>query len=141
MSLCISCICIYWIIIIFYIFVYLYMYLYNYSWTMYSLFGGLFSPVCWVGCCFFIFRRFLYIVSQGGFSPSFPIVMLFFPFLIRYFLYIHFKFQMLSRKFPIPSLHPAPLPIHSFFLALAFPCTEAYKVCNTKGHLFPMMTH
>jgi hypothetical protein len=24
------------------------------------------------------------------------------PFFIRYFLYIHFKFQMLSRKFPIP---------------------------------------
>jgi hypothetical protein len=24
-------------------------------------------------------------------------------------------------------------------LALAFPCTGAYKVCNTKGPLFPMM--
>jgi hypothetical protein len=24
-------------------------------------------------------------------------------------------------------------------LALAFPCTEAYKVCKTKGPLFPMM--
>lgn len=28
---------------------------------------------------------------------------------------------MLSRKFPIPSLRPAPLPTHSRFLALAFP--------------------
>ena len=46
---------------------------------------------------------------------------------------------MLSRKFPIPSLHPAPLPTHSHFLALAFPCTGAYKVCKTKGPLFPMM--
>jgi hypothetical protein len=24
-------------------------------------------------------------------------------------------------------------------LALAFPCTGAYKVCNTKGPLFPVM--
>jgi hypothetical protein len=25
-------------------------------------------------------------------------------------------------------------------LALAFPCTGAYKICKTKGPLFPMMT-
>jgi hypothetical protein len=43
------------------------------------------------------------------------------------------------RKFPIPSLRPAPLPTHSCFLALAFPCIGAYKVCNTKGPLFPVM--
>jgi hypothetical protein len=24
-------------------------------------------------------------------------------------------------------------------LALAFPCTEAYKLCKTNGPLFPMM--
>jgi hypothetical protein len=24
-------------------------------------------------------------------------------------------------------------------LALAFPCTEAYKVCTTNGPLFPLM--
>ena len=46
---------------------------------------------------------------------------------------------MLSQKFPIPSPCPAPLPIHSHFLALAFPWTGAYKVCKTKGLLFPMM--
>ena len=46
---------------------------------------------------------------------------------------------MLSQKFPIPSLHTAPLPTHSHFLALAFPCTRAYKVFNTKGPLFPVM--
>jgi hypothetical protein len=34
---------------------------------------------------------------------------------------------------------PSPLPTHSHFLALAFPCTEAYKVCTTNGPLFPMM--
>jgi hypothetical protein len=49
--------------------------------------------------------------------------------------------QMLSRKFPIHSLHPAPLPTHFHFLALAFHCTGAYKVCNTKGPLFSMMAH
>jgi hypothetical protein len=49
-----------------------------------------------------------------------------------------FTFQMLSRKFPIPSSHPAPLPTHSHFLALAFPCTK-YKFCKTKGPLFPVM--
>ena len=48
---------------------------------------------------------------------------------------------MLSHKFPIPSPCPAPLPTHSHFLALAFPLasTEAYKICNTKGPLFPVM--
>ena len=48
---------------------------------------------------------------------------------------------MLSRKFPIHSLRPAPLPTHSRFLALAFPCTGAYKVCKTKGPLFPVMAN
>jgi hypothetical protein len=47
---------------------------------------------------------------------------------------------MLSQKFPIPTPpHPTPLPTHSYFLALAFPCTGAYKVCKTKGPLFPMI--
>ena len=30
-------------------------------------------------------------------------------------------------------------PTHSHFLALTFPCTEAYKVCKTNGPLFPLM--
>ena len=38
---------------------------------------------------------------------------------------------MLSQKFPIPSLRPAPLRTHSHFLALAFPFIGAYKVCKT----------
>jgi hypothetical protein len=46
---------------------------------------------------------------------------------------------MLSQKSPIPSLHPAPLPTHSHFLALVFPCTGAYKVFKAKGTLFPVM--
>jgi hypothetical protein len=42
---------------------------------------------------------------------------------------------MLSRKFSIPALCPAPLPTHSHFLVLEFPSIGAYKVCNTKGPL------
>jgi hypothetical protein len=45
---------------------------------------------------------------------------------------------MLPQKSPMPS-PPTPLPTHSLFLALAFPCTEAYKVCKTNGPLFPLM--
>jgi hypothetical protein len=45
---------------------------------------------------------------------------------------------MLSQKSPNASL-PTPPPTHSHFLALAFPCTETYKVCTTNGPLFPLM--
>ena len=38
---------------------------------------------------------------------------------------------MLSQKFPIPTL-PNPLPTHTPFLALGFPCTGAYKVYKSK---------
>ena len=48
---------------------------------------------------------------------------------------------MLSQKFPIPSPCPALQPTNSCFLALAFPCTGAYKVCKTKWPLFPMMAN
>jgi hypothetical protein len=33
------------------------------------------------------------------------------------------------------TLPPTPLPTHSHFLALAFPCTGAYKVCLSNGPL------
>ena len=46
---------------------------------------------------------------------------------------------MLSQKIPISSHHPAPLPTHTHFLALAFPCPGAYNVCKTYGPLFPMI--
>ncbi|EDL18971.1 mCG1048062 [Mus musculus] len=39
---------------------------------------------------------------------------------------------MLSSKPTITYPLPAPQPTHSH-LALAFPCTGAYKVCKTKG--------
>jgi hypothetical protein len=34
---------------------------------------------------------------------------------------------------------PTPLPTHSHFLALEFPCTGAYKGCLSNGPLFPVM--
>jgi hypothetical protein len=37
------------------------------------------------------------------------------------------------------TLTPTPQPTHSHFLALAFPCTGAYKVCLSNGPLFPVM--
>jgi hypothetical protein len=58
--------------------------------------------------------------------------------LLYYSIFSLFTFPMLSQKFPIPPAPcPAPLPIHSHFLVLVFPCTGAYKVCKTKGPLFP----
>jgi hypothetical protein len=58
-----------------------------------------------------------------------------------YWIFSSFTFQMLSQKFLITSPLSAPLPTYSHFLALAFPCTGAYKVCKTKGPLFPMMAN
>ena len=49
-------------------------------------------------------------------------------FFIRYLFHLHFQ------CYPKSPSH-APLPTHSHFLALAFPCTEAYKVCTTNGPL------
>jgi hypothetical protein len=45
---------------------------------------------------------------------------------------------MLSQSSPDPT-PTIPLPTHSHFLAVAFPHTEAYKVCKIKGPLFPVM--
>ena len=53
----------------------------------------------------------------------------------RYFPHLHFQCYPKSPPYPPPT----PLPTHSHFLALAFPCTGAYKVCLTNGPLFPVM--
>jgi hypothetical protein len=42
-------------------------------------------------------------------------------------------------KVPHTLAPPTPLPTHSHFFALAFPCTGAYKVCKSNGPLFPVM--
>jgi hypothetical protein len=55
---------------------------------------------------------------------------LFFPFFIRYLAHLHF--QCYTKSLPYPPT-PTPLPTHSPFLALAFPCTGAYKVCKSNG--------
>jgi hypothetical protein len=57
-------------------------------------------------------------------------------FLIRYFPHLHFQCY---PKGPTPYPPPNPLPTHSPFLALAFPCTGAYKVCKSNGPLFAVM--
>nr|BAC28255.1 unnamed protein product [Mus musculus] len=44
---------------------------------------------------------------------------------------------MLSRKFPITSPHLAPLPTHSYFLSLAFPCTRKV-VLHEPGNGVPL---
>jgi hypothetical protein len=58
-------------------------------------------------------------------------------FFIRYFPHLHFQCYPKSP----PHASPTPLPTHSHFLALTFPCTEAYKVCMNNGPLFPMMAN
>jgi hypothetical protein len=60
----------------------------------------------------------------------------FFHFFIRYLAHLHFQCYTKSPPYP-PT--PTPLPAHSPFLALAFPCTGAYKVCVSNGPLFPVM--
>jgi hypothetical protein len=57
-------------------------------------------------------------------------------FLIRYLAHLHFQCYTKSPPYP-PT--PTPLPAHSPFLALAFPCSGAYKVCVSNGPLFPVM--
>ena len=55
---------------------------------------------------------------------------------IGYLFHLHFQCYPKSRPHP-PT--PTPIPTHSHFLALAFPCTEANKVCRSNGPLFPLM--
>jgi hypothetical protein len=59
-----------------------------------------------------------------------------FPFFIRYLAHLHFQCYTKSPLYP-PT--PNPLPTHSPFLAVVFPCTGAYKVCVSNGPLFPVM--
>jgi hypothetical protein len=54
--------------------------------------------------------------------------------IIRYLFHLHFQCY---AKSPPPTRPPT----HSHLMALAFPCTEAYKVCTTNGPLFPLMAN
>ena len=62
----------------------------------------------------------------------------FFQFLLDIF-FIYISNTILKVPYTLP--RPAPLPTHSNFLDLVFPCTGAYKVCYTKGPLFPTMAN
>jgi hypothetical protein len=64
---------------------------------------------------------------------------------IRYFFHLHFQCCPKSPPNPRP---PIPLPAHSNFLALAFPCTEALKSLHdqwaslsTDGRLHYLLIH
>jgi hypothetical protein len=59
-------------------------------------------------------------------------------FLIGYLFHLHFQGYPKSPPHAPPPTLP---PTHSHFLALAFPCTEAYEVCTTNGPLFPLMAN
>jgi hypothetical protein len=64
--------------------------------------------------------------------------MRFFFYLLRIFL------NDISNAIPkVPHTLPPHFPTHpfSFFLALPFPCTGAYKVCVSNGPLFPVMAN
>ena len=69
-------------------------------------------------------------------TPSCYFLSFFFPFFIRYLAHLHFQYYTKSPPYPPTS---TPLPTHSSFLALAFPCTGAYKVCKSNGPPFPVM--
>jgi hypothetical protein len=93
----------------------------DFSWIK---FGPLFSSF---HHCYFILCRLLKMT---------PFSFFFFPFFIRYLAHLHFQCYTKSPPYP-PT--PTPLPAHSPFLALAFPCSGAYKVCVSNGPLFPVM--
>ena len=67
---------------------------------------------------------------------------------VHSFIFFFLKYILLgifliyiSKAIPkVPhTLSPTPLPTHSYFLALAVPCTGEYKVCKSNGPLFPVM--
>jgi hypothetical protein len=100
--------------------------------------------LCRCGCCcpsyniqhcilmaFYIFNEKIFqLCGRDGHMT------LFFSFFIRYLAHLHF--QCYTKSPPYPRT-PTPLPTHSPLLALAFPCTGAYKVCMSNGPLFPVM--
>jgi hypothetical protein len=76
--------------------------------------------------------RDLNAISQSHFSSTWIFLFCYF---IRYLFHLNFQCY---PKSPLPTTPPTPSPTHSHFVALAFPCTEADKVCTTNGPLFHM---
>jgi hypothetical protein len=77
----------------------------------------------------YLFKTWL--IMRGVFSIYFFLIF----FTILYFPQLHLECYP-KRPHTLP---PTPLPTHSPFLALVFPCTGAYKVCKSNGPLFPVM--
>jgi hypothetical protein len=78
-------------------------------------------------------------VFDDDFNILLPVTLLYTKlFLIRHFPHLHFQCYPKSPPYS-PILPPIPLPTHPHFLALAFPCIGAYKVCKSNGPLFPVM--
>jgi hypothetical protein len=87
------------------------------------------------------FNQSLTRVSSFYRSLFFPGIFFFFFFFIYIFL-LRIFLNYISNAIPkVPHTlpPPTPLPTHSHFLALVFPCTGAYKVCLSNGPLFPVM--
>jgi hypothetical protein len=80
-------------------------------------------------------KQITLIVEVCGYT-FFAFLFFFFLFFIGYLFHLHFQCYPKSPPHAPP---PTPPPTHSHFLALAFPCTEADKVCMTNGPLFPLM--
>jgi hypothetical protein len=81
-------------------------------------------------------ENFIQLAASWIFFPFFCIDF----FIIFYYTFSSITFPMLYQKSPIPP-HPFPTHPFPFFLALAFPCTGAYKVCVSNGPLFPVMAN
>jgi hypothetical protein len=62
-------------------------------------------------------------------------------FLFKYFLLGIFLIYISNAVPSVPHILPPPSPYPPNFLALAFSCTGAYKVCLTNGPLFPVMAN
>ena len=82
------------------------------------------------------FSTTIYVSAAIGFY-NFDVCLFF----ILFYFWLGIFLIYVSKAIPkVPhTLPPTPLPTHSHFLALAFPCTGAYKVCMSNGSLFPVM--
>jgi hypothetical protein len=73
---------------------------------------------------------------MGSFQLLAIIIFFYFTFLLLG-IFLVYIFNTIPKA---PHTHPPnPLPTHSHFLALAFPCTGAYKVYKSNGPLFAVM--
>jgi hypothetical protein len=109
-------------------------------WLSDSLFVLVIHCVCMCVClclCLWVFVWVHWSVCVDKRFVETETSIIFILFFIRYFLYIHFKCYPKRSLYPPSTLLPYPPTPTSW--PWCFPCTGAYKVCNTKGPLFPPM--